>query len=110
MQGLLDEALGFVSDEISEAFMQFCTFVLGFFPDGDPAIFSAIDSFAFVPGASTFNLLYFVDFNAVGLFIGLAAAIPFVIIAIDMVKGTIDTVNGVLDKMPFKIGGGGASS
>ena len=104
LQGWLDDGLSFIGDSISNTFMEFVTFVLGFFPDGDPAINAAIDSWSFSVGGSTFNVLYFVDFGTVLLFVGLAVAIPFVVMALDAVKGTISTVNGVLDKLPFKIG------
>lgn len=104
-QDWIDNGLSVIGDGLETAFMQFVTFVLGFFPDGDPAINSAIEGWSFQVGGSTFNFLYFVDFGTILLFVGLAVAIPFVVIAIQSVNGAVDWVNGVLDKMPFKIGG-----
>lgn len=103
-QGFIDDALSTVGDTISASFMQFVTFVLGFFPDGDPAINAAIESWSFSTGGTTFNLLYFVDFGTVLLFVGLAVAIPFVVMAVQAARGSVELVNGVLDKLPFKIG------
>ena len=103
-QQFVDKALSAAGDTISAGFMQFCTFVLGFFPDGDPAINSAISSWSFSTGGTTFNLLYFIDFGALLPFVALAVAIPFVVIALESVSGTVSTVNKFLDKLPFKIG------
>ncbi len=100
----VNDAFSFTGDALSNAFMQFVTFVLGFFPDGDPAINSAIDGWSFSVGDSTFNVLYFVDMVTVLLFVGLAVAIPFIVMAIQAAQGAIGTVNGALSKLPFKIG------
>ena len=100
MLDFLSNAFSWTGDAISAGLMQFVTFVLGFFPDGDPNINSAIDSWSFSTGDATFNLLYFIDMGAVLLFVGLAVAIPFVVMAIQAVSGTVGTVNGVLNKLP----------
>lgn len=104
LQGYLNDALSFVGDSVSSGIMEMLSFVLGFFPDGDPAINAAIDSWAFSTGTTTFNFLYFLDMGTVLLFIGLAVALPFVVMAFGAAKETIGTINGVLDKLPFKIG------
>lgn len=99
MQVIL-KALTWVGDLLSAGFVTLANFILGFFPDADPAINAVIDSWNVGGDSLTFNVLYFLDVQMVMVCGGLAGGVVFVCLLVSFIRWVISALHDLIDSIP----------
>lgn len=98
---MLETGLTTIGDLLAIAFTSLANFLLGFFPDADPAVNGVIDSWNVGGGSLTMNVFYFIDMNAVLVCAGLAVTVVFVVLLVAFVRWVISVIHDVLDAIPI---------
>lgn len=75
-------------------------FCLAFLPDGDPSIFSVIDSIGQLGHGLTFNVFYFVDFASVLLCFGVLVTVILIINVVKLVFRSMSIAHMAIETIP----------
>lgn len=102
MDGLIEQALGFVGAILWQAFNAVVGLFLPFLPDADSGIVSSISGWgeAMSGFQTTFNFFYFLDFGAVSAFFAATLLVVTAYIVYRVVVGVVGLVSKLVEMIP----------
>ena len=102
LSGVLDGIIGVLSAVAWSVLNPIASWILGYFPDADQNITSAISNvFATLGGEGlTFNVMYFVDIGIVRVFLVMAIAVMAASLLFMFIKTAVNLITRALEAIP----------
>lgn len=94
------DPLAAFGDFIMTLLQPFFDFLVGFLPNGDPAIYSVIDQVGLVGGDFTFNVFWFVEWSYVMACFAVLVSVSLVVHLIKFVMSSINTASKAVEAIP----------